>query len=229
MIQAIVSSVVRVDAYNWILCEGLSDKIYLEYYLRDLLQKNNLRIIPLGGFKEVRRAYEYLVKPLNDTAYSPNGRVLCLVDTDAQLPHVDVVSDAKYIDFKRLIYDAKEKECVIVDVQNEKRSPATEIEHALNPIEFIDTTNQLSDGPGLASLRDIVNKEVYNEASKSVYGYLDLAPSQDERMMAEYFDIGDNKVQFALMYTSAPLEHEVPKWIESIRQIFNPPAKKTKK
>jgi predicted ATP-dependent endonuclease of OLD family len=229
LIQAIVSSVIRPNAYNWILCEGLSDKIYLEYYLGDLITNSNLRIIPLGGFKEVRRAYEYLVKPLNDTAYSPNGRVLCLVDTDAQLPNFEPAKDAKHIDFKRLIYDNKEKECVIVDVNSEKRSPATEIEHALEPKEFIDTANKLADTPSANALRAIVNKSSYNESSKSAYGYLDLAPSLDEKMMSDYFDIGDNKVEFAKRYTQAPFLHPTPQWIESIRLIFNPPSKKPKK
>ncbi|WP_313030804.1 AAA family ATPase [Massilia alkalitolerans] len=229
LIQAIVSSVIRSDGYNWILCEGLSDKIYLEFYLNDLIQKKNLRIIPLGGFKEVRRAYEYLIKPLNDTAYSPNGRVLCLVDTDAQLPSVDLVAGAKHIDFKRLIYDNKSKECVIVDVQSEKRSPATEIEHALDPVEFIGAANRLGNSSDSLALQGIVNKDDYNETSKSVYGYLDLAPSVDERMMTDYFDIGDNKVKFAMEYVNTTNLHPAPRWIEEIKLIFNPAPKKVKK
>ncbi|MDO9253049.1 MAG: AAA family ATPase [Hydrogenophaga sp.] len=52
MVQSIVSSMVRTPGYNWILCEGLSDKIYLDFYLSDLVKTQNLRIIPLGGFKE---------------------------------------------------------------------------------------------------------------------------------------------------------------------------------
>ncbi|MCC7699058.1 AAA family ATPase [Janthinobacterium sp. EB271-G4-7A] len=228
LIQAIVSSIIRQNGYNWILCEGLSDKIYLEYYLSSLVKSHNLRIIPLGGFKEVRRAYEYLIKPLNDTAYSPTGRVLCLVDTDEQLPSVTTYNDAKYIDFKRIIYNSKENECILVDMQNEKRSPATEIEHALDPKNFLRTVKILDDSPSVLALREIVKNEKYNDSSKSTYGYLDLSPSLNERMMSEYFDIDDNKVRFANAYTQDPW-HVTPRWIEEIKLIFNPPQKKGKK
>ncbi len=35
LVQSILSSIIRDDYYNWLLCEGSSDKIYLSAYLKD--------------------------------------------------------------------------------------------------------------------------------------------------------------------------------------------------
>lgn len=102
MIQSVVVSMLRDKPYNWIFCEGLSDKIYLSHYLSNLIESNNLRIVPLGGFKQVRRVYSYLVAPLSDKEAGFRGKALCIVDTDAQKEHVELSKEVKNLFFKRL-------------------------------------------------------------------------------------------------------------------------------
>lgn len=228
MIQSIVASVIRNDPYNWILCEGLSDKIYLEHFLAPLIDSVNLRIIPLGGFKEVKRAYDYLIKPLNDKEYSPKGKILCLVDTDKQLPSVEIDRSCKHIEFKRIIYNEKLADCELIDVNNEVRSPATEIEHALEPSMFLEIAGSFPGEDGEA-LRNIVSNKQYNVLDSSVYGYLDLAPSQNSRLMSDFFDKNDNKVKFAKEYASYVLGDTNLTWIKHIFDYFVPQPKKPRR
>lgn len=230
MLQSIVSSTVRPTPYNWILCEGLSDKIYLDFYLADLVATQNLRVVPLGGFKEVRRAFTYLRTPLDDPEYKVSGKVLCLVDTDAKLEKVDSKPDSKAIDFLRIIYDESLGEVTLVKIDDQLVAPATEIEHSLEADRFLRTVASLPDEDGGLALKEIVEQATPVETLLTSYGYLNLTPSANKRMMAEYFDIADNKVLFAKAYVELDgVSTSAPTWIARVREYFMPPPKKAKK
>lgn len=64
LVQSIMSSIRRESPYNWIICEGSSEKIYFEHYFEDYINKKNLRILPVGGAKFVKRLFEYLELPI---------------------------------------------------------------------------------------------------------------------------------------------------------------------
>lgn len=229
MLQAIVSSTVRNQPYNWILCEGLSDKIYLDFYLRDLIKDHNLRILPLGGFKEVRRAYTYLKTPLDDPEYKIKGKVLCLVDTDAQLEIVTTKPESNAIDFLRLIYDANAGDVRLVKMDDQLVSPSTEIEHALEGARFVKTVKEIGGDNGGTALKLIVDSADHCDSALCSYAYLDLAPSANRKMMEEYFDVKDNKVRFAAAYVKTAMERDAsPQWVEAVRSYFLPSSKKTK-
>lgn len=221
MIQSIVSSAIRSTPYNWILCEGLSDKIYLEYYLADLIEKDNLRILPLGGYKEVRRTYEYLWQPLNDPAYRATGKVLCLVDTDARLEAVVLNPKSASIQFSRIIYEPLVDDCILVNVDDQRSSPATEIEQALNADHFVDTAFRLDDIGSNQVIKEIISSATINSSSASVFGHLDLGPLATKKMMEEYFDKDDNKVKFARQYV-AENSVGIPLWVTEVVDYFRP-------
>ncbi|WAL84593.1 AAA family ATPase [Pandoraea sp. XJJ-1] len=230
MLQAIVSSTVRPQPYNWILCEGLSDKIYLDFYLKDLIESHNLRIIPLGGFKEVRRGFIYLKTPLDDPEYKVKGKVICLVDTDAQLEHVSSKPESRSIDFLRLIYDAEKNDVRLVKIDDQLVSPSTEMEHALEGDRFVKAASEMDDEFGGKALKEIVTSSALVDDARCSYAYLDLTPSANKKMMAEYFDVGDNKVKFAQAYikTSGSVTSP-PEWVMALREIFSPSIKKKKR
>ncbi|MGK5025478.1 AAA family ATPase [Janthinobacterium sp. RB2R34] len=221
MIQSIVSSAIRPSPYNWILCEGLSDKIYLEYYLAEFIEKENLRIIPLGGYKEVRRTYDYLWQPLNDPAYRTTGKVLCLIDTDARLEAVVLKAKSASIQFSRIIYEPLVDDCVLVNVDDQRSSPATEIEQALNATHFVDTVSQLDNLGQNSVIKEIVASANINSNSASVFGHLDLGPLATKKMMEEYFDKDDNKVKFARQYV-ARNSVGIPLWVTEVADYFRP-------
>ena len=55
LVQSIVFSIIQEVPYNWIICEGLSEKIYFEEIFKNEILNNNLRILPLGSYKEVKK------------------------------------------------------------------------------------------------------------------------------------------------------------------------------
>ncbi len=224
MIQSVVVSMLRDKPYNWLFCEGLSDKIYLSHYLSDLIERHNLRIVPLGGFKQVRRVYSYLVAPLSDKETGSKGKVLCLVDTDAQKEHVELSKDVKNLFFKRLVRDEGKLEVVALDTDSQFSFP-TEIEFSLREEVF----RKLLDSPDLHKhlknfpvLQEIVKAATVTDGSNNLYDYLNLGPKEMKRIMEEFFDIDANKVMFAKAYIASDSEKAFePKWIETIRKTIH--------
>jgi len=69
----------KESSKHLILCEGGTDKRYLE----TLIDTEKVRILPVGGFNNVRNIYNLLVMPLKiDKRANSVRRVLCLIDTD---------------------------------------------------------------------------------------------------------------------------------------------------
>lgn len=220
MIQSVVVSMLRDKPYNWIFCEGLSDKIYLNHYLNKLVENNNLRIVPLGGFKQVRRVYTYLVAPLGDKDSGFTGKALCLVDTDAQMEHVVVNQEIKNLYFKRLVRDESKQEVIAVDTDSQFNFP-TEIEFALREEVFnklLDTPELHKDLKNLSVLKRIIDETTVSKGSNNLYDYLNLGPKHKKEIMEEFFDMGDNKVTFAKAYVASDPDRAFePKWVETIR------------
>ena len=135
MIQSVVATMLRDKPYNWIFCEGLSDKVYLSHYLSDLVENGSLRIVPLGGFKQVRRVYDYLSAPLSDKEAGFKGKALCIVDTDAQKENVELRKDTKSLFFMRIVRDESKLEVVALEADSQHSFP-TEIEFALREEVF---------------------------------------------------------------------------------------------
>lgn len=223
MIQSVVVSMLRDKPYNWIFCEGLSDKVYLSHYLSDLIESNNLRIVPLGGFKQVRRVYTYLLAPLGDKDAGFKGKALCIVDTDAQKEHVELTKGVKNLFFKRLVRDESKLEVVALDTDSQLSFP-TEIEFTLREEVFeklLETPDLHTGIEQFVVLQEIVKEASVTVGSNNLYDYLNLGPKQKKRIMDEFFDVGDNKVAFAKAYVSCDQERSFePKWIETLRAII---------
>lgn len=223
MIQSVVVSMLRDKPYNWVFCEGLSDKIYLSHYLSSLVENNSLRIVPLGGFKQVRRVYTYLVAPLSDKEAGFKGKAVCVVDTDAQKEHVELSKEVKNLFFKRLVRDDAKLEVLALDTDSQLSYP-TEIEFALREEVF----NKLLQSPSLhkdlenfSALQRIASEAQVSAGSNNLYDYLNLGPKQKSKIMAEFFDLGNNKVNFAKAYIACDPDRVFePKWVDAIRNTI---------
>lgn len=176
MIQSVVVSMMRDKSYNWIFCEGLSDKIYLEHYLSDIVEEKNLRIVPLGGFKQVRRVYGYLSGPLSDKEAGFRGKAICLVDSDAQSEHVPLQKEIKNLFFKRIVRIESESSIKIVDVDSQHVSPA-EVEFSLREevlSALIKATNLHGEMQNFAVLKDIFSRTTLQHGSNNLLDFLNL-------------------------------------------------------
>ena len=137
--SSILSSL-RSAEYNWLIVEGLDDKLYLEYYL-DIVALN-LNILPLGGCSNVIKLYEYLFAPLSQKKLEETDgskkKVLCLIDTDDLVQGIDVSSETKnkLLSIKRLSSDLIDStRSTIINIDNPNRI-STEIEDILEPQKY---------------------------------------------------------------------------------------------
>ena len=217
LVQSIISSVINKDKhYNWLICEGSSDKIYLEYYLKDEIQNKRLRIVPVSGLGEVEKIYKQLYLAFSDLKNDIFGKVFMLGDTDAQL-HTFSIQNQKNLECKRIVRNDTSEEVVLVDM-NSRDTGKTDIEDALNGkvfkmalIKFKENNEELA----------FINDEVAEE--KISYYAMNLPPSE-YRNLDKFFskNKNENKVLFAKAYVEE-LEKEtyvIPAWIKEIKEFF---------
>jgi hypothetical protein len=147
LVQSIFHSLTTKNPYNLLICEGSSDQIYFDYFLRDLKDDLNLQIIPVGGVELVKKFYTYLALPMHEIIGSASsGKVFCLTDTDANLRKNDVVQykDLKpHIILQRLSISANNV-TELINFKVEEKQQAIDIEKSLDPEVFSRNINTIS-------------------------------------------------------------------------------------
>jgi ABC-type Mn2+/Zn2+ transport system ATPase subunit len=221
LIQSIVISIIQEEPYNWIICEGSSEKIYFEHYFNQEIKDNKLRILPVGGYQEVMKIYNYLLGPFKDSDYDKKGKIICLIDTDASRVDAETVIKHKNLYFKRLVFNKKD-DTILYEV-NSDLTEETTIEDSLDSSIYIDTLKYFSiENNELVSL---LVEENIKEASVYSKNALDLRDSEKE-VIKNFFNknLGQNKLDFADKYIEISVGKDEPKsldWIESIKSIIN--------
>lgn len=213
-VQSVITSSIGEKPFNWIICEGSSEKIYLTNYFSDLLREKRLRIVPVGGAKEIKRLYNHLSTSYVDFKDEISGKIILISDTDSELVNYSVTKYPNLI-CKRIVNCPSAKVTKLVNIQANPVSPATEIEDALNGKLFLTTLREFSDGyPEQLGFLTEITEEVSENATKLS---LDLKGSQWEKI-DDFFNIGNNKFLFAQKYVSLTSDaYEVPAWIQEIR------------
>lgn len=217
LVQSILSSIIRDESYNWLLCEGSSDKIYLSAYLQDEIAHKRLRIIPVCKASEIKKMYEHLSIAIEELKESVKGKVYMLTDTDAQLLEYNTKDGLEQrIICRRIVNEGDITR--LVKITANPKSPKTDIEDALNGrlfhqvlVSFKQTNEEL------AFLDEQQREEI------SSYSALNLRPKEYEKM-DQFFskESGKNKVLFANEYvkTMKSGEYKIPEWIEEIKRFF---------
>lgn len=226
-IQSILASIISENPYNWILCEGSSEKIYFDYYFEQQIMENKLRIIPTGGAKKIKRIYQNLLTPyeeikdtVDNNTYQNWGKILFLSDTDVQILDYEIKRhDGLWC--KRLINEEKSDRTVLVDINDSLTSPATEIEDCLNGKLFIETLRFFSSMEEYNYLTEIIkNDKEYSENSS--FFVMDLRTSE-RKILHDFFDSdnGKMKIDFAKKYVDIAKEsnsYQEPIWITEIKK-----------
>jgi ABC-type Mn2+/Zn2+ transport system ATPase subunit len=224
LIQSIITSIIQEEPYNWIICEGSSEKIYFEYYFKQEIQDKKLRILPVGGYKEVMKIYNYLLGPFNDSDYDKKGKIICLIDTDANRVDVETVITNKNLHFKRLVFNKKDD--TILYKVNSDLTTETTIEDSLDSSTYIETLEHFSNEH--IELKPLIISD--NILTTSIYSKnaLDLKDSEKE-IIKEFFNKnqGQTKLDFAKKYLEIIEINEIIQetkplsWIEEIKEIIN--------
>lgn len=213
-VQSVITSSMGDEPYNWLICEGSSEKIYFNKYFEDLIDSKKLRIVPVGGAKEIKKIYNYLENIHEDFQRDITGKIILISDTDAQFVNYDV-KNLKNLFCKRIVNCQSSKTTILVNIQSNPVSPATEIETSLDGNTFYKTLLTFKEDypEELACLNKSAN-EITNEVS---YFALDLRASEWEALN-RFFDKDNNKFIFAQRYIKNMDEnHVAPAWINEIK------------
>lgn len=211
LVQSIFYSLRSQNPYNWIICEGISEKIYFEYFFKDEIENNKLRILPMGGQKMVIRLYKYLSTPIAED--KPQGKVYCIIDTDNQ--RCEEINDGyKNLIIKRLCNQGGYEKTALLTLAN-KMTNSTDIEQSLNPIIFKETIDEITNHD------DSHVKEIIDEN-----GNTDFRENFRSFELETFFkmDNGRNKELFAIEYVKVAKKYDydefTPEWIKNIKAFF---------
>ncbi|NEG57637.1 AAA family ATPase [Pantoea agglomerans] len=217
LIQSIISSCLADKPYNWLICEGSTEKNYLSHYLGDLVAGHRLRIVPVGGASEVKKIFKHLEASYDEFKKDMVGKVFLLSDTDAELVNYETPA-MPHIVCKRIVnHGGKTK---LVDISSNPVSPATEIEDCLNPKVFIEVLKEFTTDYNFLSELIPTDLGVIEETSSSSYS-MDLRP-RSKIQLDTFFDAEGIKYEFSKKYQRISREGEFrrPEWIDLIEKFF---------
>ena len=218
LVQAIYYSIIKEHPYNWIICEGISEKIYFEYFFKKEILDNKLRILPMGGQSKVINIFKYLEVPINNELKDKNyGKIYCIIDTDNErCSFVPANVNSNVLFLKRLSNKNNNEKTELLNIDHSD-SCTTDIEQSLNPVVFKACIELLSN----------FYKENQIEISNNT-GNTSFIRNFNNYKLEEYFNQneGENKILFSKEYVNL-MENDfndtqyIPNWIEEIRnKIF---------
>lgn len=220
-IQSILMSTINTggNCYNWLICEGSSDKIYLETYLSKEIRDKKLRIIPVCTASEVKNTYERLSVLFSEIKNKLIGKVFLLIDTDRQLVEFDTKNELEtHLQCRRIINNEKGKQTELVKIKASPKAPNTDIEDTLNGAIFHQALLWFKNNG--EELLDFIPEEEKPESPS--YFAMDLRPGEREKL--DKFlsaNNGNNKVLLAKKYIELlKPENAIPCWIQQIKDYF---------
>lgn len=214
-IQSIVSSILDDEPFNWIICEGSSEKIYFDYYFKDLKITNRLRIIPVGGAIEIKRIYEHLSVSIEEFKKDLNGKIAFICDTDSELVEFES-NNTKNVLVKRLVNIGTDTK--LININSNPKAPPTEIEDSLNGKAFYRTLKSYKEEYPL--LLDFIDISIEKDEIPSYFA-LDLNLSLYKKLW-DFFDSDNIKYDFANRYILEleKEDYEIPNWINEIKEFI---------
>ncbi|MFX2143839.1 AAA family ATPase [Acinetobacter baumannii] len=225
LVQSIICGSMSDNPFNWIICEGSSDKIILSHFLKQLINDKNLRILPLGGREEVKQLYSHLSIAFKDFDSEISGKVFLLCDTDS-IANTQLFNDAQHkkLLFRRLINDSKAGTTRLVHINDLTQSEPTELEDVLNSKTFIKTLESFKDKyPDV--LEDLI-EDNYSSLEESTFtpsawAFRFSSASPQRKKIFSVFNItGKIKSEFAYKYLeNVEDENDLP-WVEEIKKFF---------
>lgn len=213
-IQTVISSLIEEKPFNWLICEGSSEKIYFDYYFKNEIEESKLRIIPVGGATEIKRIYEHLVVSVDEFKKQLNGKIAFISDTDADLVSYETKQINKILN-KRIVNESNET--ILVNIEANPKSPKTEIEDSLNGKLFNKTLLEFKEQ--YTELLDFIDDD--EKLQIPSYFAMDLTLSNNEKL-TNFFDSDNIKFDFAKKYVDLANigSYEIPKWINELKIFF---------
>lgn len=226
LVQSIICGSMSDKPFNWIICEGSSEKIILSHFLKDLIENNNLRILPVGGREEVKQLYNHLSIAFKDFDNEICGKVFLLCDTDS-ITNTQLLTDAQHkkLMFRRFINNSSSISTQLVHINDQTASEPTELEDVLNSKTFIKTLESFKSQ--YSEILEDLLEENYAPLEENVYlpsawAFRLSTASPKRKKIMSFFNITTTiKSDFALRYIEniENLENELP-WIDEIKKFI---------
>ena len=214
LVQSIISSITGSDC-RWIICEGISDKIYLEHFLHD----KNVYILPIGKSQYVKKIFRHLFISLEEERDSIKGRVFLLVDTDKNVEIEEFKDTIKSIKIRRLQNSEKVMDTQLKKLSDNSVYPPTEIEDTLIANCFFETIHSiLFEDDLLDEFEELTEISDYSDNIPSGLAF-NLSQSQI-RELDRFFNLPGMKVKFALRYVENDLFVILPSWAVDIENFL---------
>jgi len=226
LVQSIIASITGSD-YKWIVCEGSSDKIYLDHYFSTSEEKPF--VLPVGAAKNVKKIFNYLVMALENDRDDIAGRVLFLLDTDKDFERFECNDGIANLRIRRLLNSTSEKRTTLVHTTSSTFYPPTEIEDCLESEAFLKALESFEDHENAQSLFEEFTEELTIKDFDLPSGLALNLRDTDKLVVEKIFDLPTLKINFALKYISIADPDDCPEWITEIKTFLYPPKPKAKR
>lgn len=217
LVQSVISSVTGGE-YKWVVCEGVSDKIYLDAFFSD---QDGVVVLPVSGAPMVKKFYTYIYLALLDERSDIRGKVFFLLDTDEEYEQYDAKDSISSIKIRRMLNDLDEGKTKLVTLSSGKVFPPTEIEDSLDARTYLDAIRETVDKmPDLdASIKDfLLSMSIKDDSLPSGLAF-DWRDSE-RRLVSAFFDIPGVKTAFSENYAMMHKLEATPGWVSEVLQHF---------
>nr|WP_252213720.1 hypothetical protein [Clostridium sp. VAP41] len=212
---------------KWIICEGSSDKIYLE----SVLHNDEYKILPVGGCRLVANLYNLLVSPVNSENADSSNKILCLVDTDEIKTNFEgCIPKKSSVQIRRLqVINGNETSRVkLIDPFSDGQwYSKTEIEDCLNPELYYQAVTKVIEDEHDVNVQNIFSKFQYDEQAKlsmisgdnSILKPCYVDSYREKKKIIEFLSKGNVKFRVANEY--AKLNKECKDYNSDLSKIIN--------
>ncbi|MFB2668757.1 AAA family ATPase [Shewanella xiamenensis] len=213
-VQSVISSITRSNK-RWIICEGASDKIYLNHFL----EGEGFNILSVGGSKYVKKVYEYIYLALEDERSDIKGKVYFLLDTDKKFEGYSSKDSMKNLRLRRMQINSVSKAVELLKASDNSHFPPTEIENVLNSEIFKEVLEYYCATGHKGLLENVVDSCLGFE-NELVSGVAFDFRISELASLDEFFDQIGMKVKFAKKYCELDVHRKVPNWVNDIKDFF---------
>lgn len=215
LVQSVISSVMGGN-YKWIICEGVSDKIYLDCFCSG---EEGLMVLPVSGAPMVKKFYTYIYLALLDERSDIKGKVYFLLDTDEEHEFYEAKDKISSIRIRRLLNDSEEGGTKLVTITSSKVSPPTEIEDSLNPEIFLLSIKEVAREYGSPGFSDLIDGMSIKDGSLPSGLAFDWRDSE-RKAVADFLKIPGVKVGLAEAYSRLHRAEKTPPWFQEVRDFL---------
>ncbi|GEM_PF-280797 len=227
LVQAIIYGSMSENPFNWLICEGSSEKIYFSHYLSNLVDNERLRILPVGGYSEVKKLYNHLSIAFEEFKQDMKGKVFLVCDTDAALDsntnHIKNDAQHPNLRYRRLINNEENEKTELVMINSTTAASSTVLEDVLNAETFLEVLGKMKEEHiEIVDLIEDFKKVSFTEGSFYPSALCLTLSIPEKRILKNFFGKNNNhmKVIFAEEYIKAAKNKEEIPWINEIRDFF---------